>query len=84
LFNVLPRPAVWITLAGPQIEHMSFTDLLLFRGAEDAGKRAAALHNLQLVRKFTRRYFDVYLTGQPRALMSPSSAQYPDVTFRTR
>jgi platelet-activating factor acetylhydrolase isoform II len=84
LFKVLPLPAEWITLAGPQIEHMSFTDLLLFRNAEDAGKRAAALHNLQLVREFTRRYFDVHLKGQPRATITFSADQYPEVTLRIR
>jgi hypothetical protein len=84
LFNSLSQPAEWITLAGPQIEHMSFTDLPLFRAGENLEKRAAAIRNLQLVREFTRRYFDVELKEQPRSSMQPNPTVYPEVTLQTR
>jgi hypothetical protein len=78
-FNALPKESVWISLDAPQFEHMSFTDLLLLRAGEDAGKRSAALRNLEIVREFTRRYFDVYLNDRPATSLMSDALAYPEI-----
>jgi hypothetical protein len=83
-FNALPKESVWISLDGPQFEHMSFTDLLLLRAGEDTAKRSAALRNLELVREFTRRYFDVHLNGRPATWLIPDAKAYPEITVMPR
>jgi predicted dienelactone hydrolase len=83
-FNALPKESVWISLDGPQFEHMSFTDLLLLRAGEDTAKRSAAIRNLELVREFTRRYFDVHLNGRPATSLMPDAKAYPEITLMPR
>jgi len=84
LFSALSKNGILLTINGPQIEHLSFSDLVFLRNFDDPDKRADATRNLQIIREITRRFFDVHLKNQPMALLDRAVKEYPEIAIDRR
>jgi dienelactone hydrolase len=71
----------WLVVAGAV--HASFTDLGVFADemGKDIGAGMSGLRSTDIVRTYTRAFFDQHLKGKKPALFSQPSSRYPEVTF---
>ncbi len=68
-----------VTFATPGIVHESFSDILLLESGQSDETRQNRVRAMQLIREYTRAFFDRYLRGLPAPLLDQVPAIAPDV-----
>ena len=65
----MPGGSYRVAVETPRFTHRSFIDVALFKSGDDPMALAQNLKNVQLVRAYTRAFFDKYLKGTNKTLL---------------
>jgi hypothetical protein len=75
----MPGGSYRVAIETPRFTHRSFIDAALFKPDNDAAAMTQHLKNLQLIRAYTRAFFDKHLKGMRRTLLDEATVREPDV-----
>ena len=73
-----------VTFETPGIVHESFSDILLLESDQSEETRQNRTRAMQLIREYTRGFFDRYLRGLPAPMLDQVPAAAPDVELIRR
>src|SRR5262249_25695251 len=71
----MPGGSYRVAIETPRFTHRSFIDAALFKADNDAAAMTQHLKNLELIRAYTRAFFDKHLKGMTKTLLDETTAR---------
>jgi hypothetical protein len=80
LFRQISSGSCWVVING--FEHSDCTDIPILSAPRDGAEGAKRTRNMQIVRAYTRAFFDKHLRGKAVELHDGPSADFPEVKMQ--